>query len=125
MSEEERVPSGWDPHRMLASLTDERDVRGEVDEVSTADRIFRENLPMAAQAIVHTAIHSTNDKLRLDAARYVVERSLGGIAHVIPKTSSNDPFTELLADVVSEVEEEHVERAKEALGVGSPPVEEG
>jgi hypothetical protein len=110
---------------MLASLTDERSITGE-DEVQQTARIFREALPQATQAIVHTALYSDNDKLRLEAARYVVERNLGGLAHVNPATGTDNPWEALLGDVVSEMEEEHVQNAERVLAtVEAPSAEEG
>jgi len=47
--------------------------------VSMGQRFFEDNLPQAVLSIVKVARHSENDKLRFDAAKYIVERVLGKI----------------------------------------------
>lgn len=45
--------------------------------VSLAKRLFKENAAAAAQSIIKTAIHGSTEKVRFDAAKYVLERALG------------------------------------------------
>ena len=101
MEEESYEPSNkWDAELALKSLVFEAEMHGE-SEQQTASRVFRENLPLAAQAICHVARYAPNERIRLDAAKYVVERNLGRLADVQP-TSTEDPFEKLLAEVVVE-----------------------
>lgn len=44
------------------------------------DRLFEDSAAMAAKAIVELAQNSPHDKIRLDAAKYIVERTIGKIA---------------------------------------------
>ncbi len=90
----------WDPDEAIDTLKLERSM--DESEAATAQRIFVENLPAAAQSIAHTAIYSTNERLRLDAAKYVVERVMGRVKDVDPM-GNVDPFAELLASCVNSV----------------------
>lgn len=64
----------------------ERAVYVNETEEQMARRIFREALPTAARAIADISRDSTNDRTRLDASKYIVERNLGKVgddaAHV-------------------------------------------
>lgn len=42
-----------------------------------AKQLFEENAAAAAQSIIKTAIHGSTEKVRFDAAKYVLERALG------------------------------------------------
>jgi len=71
----------------------------EVSEIGVARTIFREGLVPATQSIVHMAAFASNDRIRLDAAKYVVERNLGKVAE---KLALGDVWEKLLADVTKE-----------------------
>ena len=60
-------------------LTAEKEMLGG-STVDLGRRYLEENLPQAVLSIVKVARHSENDKLRFDAAKYIVERVLGKIA---------------------------------------------
>jgi hypothetical protein len=57
----------------------ERAVYANETEEQMARRIFREALPMAAASIVDIASNSQNDRTKLDASKYIVERNLGKV----------------------------------------------
>ena len=44
-----------------------------------ARRLFRENLPLAVISIGNLARNASNEKIRLDASQYIVERNLGRV----------------------------------------------
>lgn len=48
-------------------------------EEMMARRIFRQALPSAAAGVVDIAMNSTNDRTRLTACQYIVERNLGKV----------------------------------------------
>jgi hypothetical protein len=54
-----------------------------------AKRLFDENAAAAAQSIIKTAIHGTTEKVRFDAAKYVLDRALGPVA--TPFDRADDP----------------------------------
>jgi hypothetical protein len=92
----------WDPDQALESLVEEAPLYGETPEMQ-AKRIFKENLPLAAQSIAHTAAYSPNESVRLKAATYIVERNLGRLVDA-NALSTDDPFELLLADCVAELQ---------------------
>jgi len=67
-----------------------------------ARRLFRENLDTAVMGIIKTAAHATNERLRFDAQKYVVERILGRVGD---DPFVDDPVSELLKDVITYVED--------------------
>ena len=86
--------STWDPDEALASLAAETQLFLEEDTTDAARRIFREHTAVAAMSLVHLALHSSNERVRMDAAKTVLDRSLGPITATIP--AGKDPFEELL-----------------------------
>lgn len=105
--EYEGPTSKWNAEEALKGLVFEAALNGE-SEQETAGRVFRENLPLAAQAIVHVARYASNERIRLDAAKYVVERNLGRLADV-QVAPIDDPFEKLLAEVIIETSNKTVE----------------
>jgi hypothetical protein len=91
----------WDPETSLKSLTEEAAVW---DETATqhAQRLLKENLPLATQSICHIAIYGVNENTRLRAAQYVIDRNLGRVMDTNALTTE-DPFENLLADCIAEV----------------------
>jgi hypothetical protein len=85
----------------LADLEVERDLRGETTE-QAADRMFKEHLLQATQAICNIAVYGSTEKLKLQAAQYVVERNLGRLGDRDP-LANTDPFELLLAECVKDV----------------------
>lgn len=85
----------WDPDEALDFLKMEREVMSDGTIEDTARRLFRENLVPATQAICHLAIYGLNEKLRLEAAKYVVERVMGRDEMV-----TGDPLEKLIGDIV-------------------------
>lgn len=90
----------WDPEAALESLTDEASLMDEGQQ-DHARRLFRENLPLAAMSVIHMARFSPNERTRLDAAKYVVERVLGKVGEDM--SLEKDPFLAFLEDCTVEV----------------------
>jgi hypothetical protein len=89
----------WNPDQAINDLTAERDLDGGNDLVAS-ERIFSENAIPAALSIAHMAIHSGNERIRLEAAKYVVDRNLGRIGDADPlKAAGNDPILKFLKSV--------------------------
>lgn len=72
-------------------------------EVAAARNIFREGLVPAAESIAHLAAFSKNDRIRLDASKYVVERNLGKMSE---KLALGDVWENLFAEISAKTEEE-------------------
>lgn len=68
----------WDPAKVLeAAVSEAQTLELELEEHGR--KTFKEHLVPAALSICHLASHSDNEKVRLDAAKYVVERTLGRV----------------------------------------------
>lgn len=65
-------------------------------ELQAANQIFREGLVPAAQSIVHTAAYGSTERIKFEAAKYVVERNLGKVTE---KLANKDQWQDLLADI--------------------------
>lgn len=49
------------------------------NDIALAEKVFRENLPVAAAVICGLAVNAEKETTRLNAAKYVVERVLGRV----------------------------------------------
>ena len=71
--------ASWIPEDALAEIAEERSrpaVDGETHQ-QYARRLMEESLPQVTKGLIFTAVHSTNDRIRLDAQKYLVDRVLG------------------------------------------------
>lgn len=66
----------WLPDSAIDALNQERTLMSETPE-QQARRLLKENTPSAVVAIIHIAMHGSNERLRLDAAKYITDRVLG------------------------------------------------
>lgn len=68
----------WLPDEAIKALNVERrTLYANETPAQTARRLMHENSPGAALSIVQIALYGSNERLRLDAAKYVVDRALG------------------------------------------------
>jgi hypothetical protein len=89
----------WDPDDIAQKLVVPRSGAEEQTPESQATTTFRESLPVAAASICHLALHSANERIRLDASKYVVERNLGRIGeNNLP--GAKDPVDDLIKEVL-------------------------
>jgi hypothetical protein len=100
----EEIP--WVPDEVLdrinaeaqASRTQHAAVRTSQSDAELVRRQFIENAPLAAASIVHLAIHSPSEKVRLDASKYVVERTIGKVGE--ETAGGKDLWEDLLGDII-------------------------
>lgn len=78
----------------------EQSVNPHETEEELAKRLLKEALPRAAMSIAHLSAHSNNERIRLDAAKYIVERNMGKLGEY--GNTEGDPWSEFLGDVVRE-----------------------
>ena len=90
----------WDIEDALRSMEIEKQIHRDQSSGDIAARIFDENTVPAALALVHLAQHSPNEKIRMDAAKYVLERVMGRLGDEA-KSGADNPLEKLLADIVS------------------------
>lgn len=79
----------WVPEDAIEALSMERAASPSESLENLTARLFRENAPAAAMSIVHTALHGANERTRLDASKYVVERLLGKVGESNPVGAVN------------------------------------
>lgn len=91
----------WDPAKALLEMKQEQDDTPDSNALLRTEERFRERAPLAADAILHIMQHSTSERLRLDAAKYIVERALGKVSDGGLGGGSN-PLEALLAGVLVE-----------------------
>jgi len=73
-----RVPTrDWNPEKMINELMLESQFDGG-DAAASASRLLREHALVAAQSIAHLAAYGHNERVRFQAASYIVDRVLGG-----------------------------------------------
>ena len=99
--EEEPV---WEPDKIIDGLAEEQEVFN-LNEIQLAEKMLRENLPVCVDSVVWLSRNSRNEKLRFDAARYVIERVLGKVNDQ-GLTKKGDIYDDFLEDVVTEYTEE-------------------
>lgn len=97
------LPRDYDPDAALLACVEEHTVMGTSYESQTRNTL-EQAAPLAAQTIVNIAMYSVNEKLRLEAARYIVDRNLGRIGDERMDSAKSSPLEELLGDVVREAE---------------------
>jgi len=75
----------WDADKALESLAEERStLYASETDTQVCKRLLMENGPIVVQAIVHLALNSQNERVRLDAGKYVCDRVLGRIIDSVP-----------------------------------------
>jgi hypothetical protein len=89
----------WDTDDAVRGLTMERSVNPTESNADMTKRILDENGPAAALAIVHMALHSTNDNTRLRAATYITDKYYDD-----SNNADGIGWEKLVGDVVSQAE---------------------
>jgi hypothetical protein len=95
----------WDPDHALAALAEQRtvmdvNVHDPMQIAEAVNAVFRENAQVAALSIVHSALHDPSPKVRLDAAKFVLEKATAGSA------GDQDPLAKLIHDLYTHIDEE-------------------
>jgi len=100
MSDEPEVDDrSWIPDQAIEGLKMERQLGDKKSDIEFTRELFRQNAPAAASAIVHLAIHSQNERIRLQSAQYVVERVLGRPGEENPH--GRTPLEALMEGIIS------------------------
>lgn len=79
-----------------------------------ATTIFKRGVLGAAQTIVDLALMGSSERIRFQAATYVVERVMGRIQDNPPK-SDDAPYDTLLAECVSSIDDDTFVRIKQEM----------
>lgn len=97
MSDNDR---SWIPDAAIEGLKMERSLNPGETDIELTRKLFRESAPAAATAIVHVALYGQNEKIRVDAAKYVVERVLGRPGE--ENANGRSPLEELMEGVIKQ-----------------------
>jgi hypothetical protein len=88
----------WVSDEDLEALNMERSFRTDETTVQIAERLLQESAPAAAMAIVRLATNpATNDRVRLTAATYIIDRTCGKVGDT--KSSERSPWDDVYAAV--------------------------
>jgi hypothetical protein len=93
----------WNPSRALENLTMERALSSTETPQQMAKKLLEENLPVAVLAIAHLATYSETEIIRLNAAKFVVERTMGPAERVI-NDSGKHAWDDIYENVVVEAQ---------------------
>jgi hypothetical protein len=85
----------WNPEDAIEQLVLESAALEVGNPVDTAQNILKDNAGRAALAVVHMAVHSRDERIRLKAAQYVLDK-------VIAKNGVDDPFADLLKQMTDQ-----------------------
>jgi len=96
---------GWDAEAALASLAEETNLIDSGDSTETARRLLQHSLPAATQSVIHIALHSHNERLRLEASKTIMDRCLGTVATTDPLGRQMDPLERTLNEIFSQAKE--------------------
>lgn len=91
----------WVPEEALANFVDERSVHKDETNKETARRLINENIPLVTQSMVHLALHSKSERTRLDAGKYLMDRSLGKPGENLGEASPLEHFFGEISDYVA------------------------
>jgi hypothetical protein len=91
----------WDSKAALESLVAETIDVYQGDTVKHAEMILHDNVALAALMIVHTIKHSPDEKKRLEASKYLIERVIGKAGE--GKNAGDDVLQSLLNEAIAQV----------------------
>lgn len=95
--------SEWVPDRAIEAIMLERQMEPDISDTALANKIMKENLPIVAANIVHTAKYANDPRIRLQAGTYVMDRMMGKVGNsVVTEDSPLDTMTDALMKLVAE-----------------------
>lgn len=88
----------WDPNAALADLAEECHVIDNDDPYATAQRLLEAGLPAVAMQAVNLALYGSTEKIRLDATRLCLDRTMGpaNLAYQETRSRKSDPLDEAI-----------------------------
>jgi hypothetical protein len=92
----------WNANEALTNLHMEKALGDMGSPQELAKRLFEENLPLATMAICHLATRSESEAIRFNAAKYVVERTMGP-AEKVEKAEGRHAWDDIYDEVVEDL----------------------
>lgn len=91
----------WLPQEAITRMQEALADHTELTRAQLSDHILEQCAPMAAHSVVDLAIGAEDESVRLNAAKYVLDRSLGKPqTRVYVDTSPDNPVSTILEGVV-------------------------
>lgn len=107
----------WDPEKALAALDTAQIVHG-MDEAKVAEELLVQALPLATMQLIFLAQHSSNERIRGEYSKYIVERNLGTVKDANPLMGKKDPLYDLVNSITAE--DRAVDEARKKLADNKP-----
>lgn len=92
----------WVPDRALEAISMERQLDPEITDTALANKILKENLPLVAVGLTHTAKYSSDQRLRFQAQTYIMDRVLGKVGTIV--VTEDSPIDDLNKQLMQLVE---------------------
>jgi len=92
----------WVPARAIEQLTLKRALQDIEDPVKLANDIIKETLPVATMRMAHLALHEQNPAVAYNAAKYLMDRSMGSVQSPT-KPESEAPAWQKIFDSIAVV----------------------
>jgi hypothetical protein len=99
-AEREKIAS-WSSDEALAALDLERRLHPDETPEELTKRIFRENAAGAASRIVRIAVASENERVALDASKYIADRVLGRVGDTAESIDPLEAFMKKVEDAAN------------------------
>jgi hypothetical protein len=68
----------WVPDEYLEALVTERVVEPDLTHEEQARKILMKAAPMAASSVAHLSVHGRDERVRFQAAKYIIDGVVGG-----------------------------------------------
>lgn len=95
------LPDTWQPSDIEGILITERTINPQESNEEMARRLINEGVTTAVLGVLHIARHSQNERVRLDAQKYIVERALGRVGD---DAFVENPMNKFIKDVTQFVD---------------------
>lgn len=79
----------WSAAKALSALKMEEALANNMTPAQIAKKLLNENLPIAVMAICHIAQFSDSEPIRFNAAKFIVERTMGPSERVTPEDAGH------------------------------------
>lgn len=94
----------WVPDEAVEALTLQRALQDVEDPMKMAAQLFKEALPIAVMSMTHMAIHSPTEVIRLQASKYVIERSMGAVRNDVRMPDERPAWEQLFESIAVETD---------------------
>jgi len=92
----------WCPDTAIEQLTLKRALQDVEDPIKLANELIKEALPVATMRMAHLALHEQNPAVAYNAAKYLMDRSMGSVQSPV-KPESEAPAWQKIFDSIAVV----------------------